>query len=112
MHLTSPSSTPSTTPEMSLWRPDDTTRATAALPGAADGVWRSDILDAIEETIAGMDEELRALSLDIHGEWRLGAWAHELREGRGCLRTYLADHPELMFEEQYVNALPDGSPVC
>ena len=60
MHLTSPSSTPSTTPEMSLWRPDDTTRATAALPGAADGVWRSDILDAIEETIAGMDEELRA----------------------------------------------------
>uniref|UniRef100_D8Q864 Peptidase M20 domain-containing protein 2 n=1 Tax=Schizophyllum commune (strain H4-8 / FGSC 9210) TaxID=578458 RepID=D8Q864_SCHCM len=60
---------------MSLWRPDDTTRATAALPGTADGVWRSDILDAIEETIAGMDEELRALSLDIH------------------------DHPELMFEE-------------
>ncbi|KAL1680643.1 hypothetical protein EV122DRAFT_207440 [Schizophyllum commune] len=66
---------------MSLWRPEDTERATAALPGAADGVWRSDILDAIEETIAGMDEELRALSLDIH------------------------DHPELMFEEHRTHDL-------
>ena len=73
MHLTSPSSTSPITPEMSLWRPEDTERATPALPGAADGVWRSDILDAIEETIAGMDEELRALSLNMHGEWRLGA---------------------------------------
>ncbi|KAL1709444.1 hypothetical protein EV121DRAFT_194702 [Schizophyllum commune] len=66
---------------MSLWRPEDTERAIPSLPGAADGVWRSDILDAIEETIAEMDEELRALSLNIH------------------------DHPELMFEEHRTHDL-------
>ncbi|KAL1745965.1 hypothetical protein HDZ31DRAFT_62630 [Schizophyllum fasciatum] len=73
MQLTS-SLPPAKTTEM--WRPEDRTRARAALPGAADGVFRPDILDAIEETVAGMDAELRALSLDIHA------------------------HPELMFTER------------
>lgn len=48
------------------WRPEDIARPTPATPNAGD-IYRPDILDHIEATITELDEELRKLSLDIHG---------------------------------------------
>lgn len=65
----------STPTEAPVWLVDDQTDTMPALPGASNTVFRPDILDAIEATVANMDAELRALSLDIH------------------------DHPEIMWQE-------------
>lgn len=49
-----------------VWSTEDTAQPTAATPGATD-IYRPDILEHIEATIKGLDEELRELSLNIHG---------------------------------------------
>ncbi|KAF7292976.1 Peptidase M20 domain-containing protein 2 [Mycena indigotica] len=59
-----------------VWRPDDKAAPTPVAPGS---VYREDILETIEQTIKNLDDELRALSMDIH------------------------DHPELRYEERHAH---------
>lgn len=48
-----------------VWSPDDIAKPTPARPGATE-LYRPDILEHIEATIKGLDNELRELSLEIH----------------------------------------------
>ena len=50
-----------------VWRPDDNAQPKPGRPGFSD-LYRPDVLETIESTIKDLDPELRALSLDIHGE--------------------------------------------
>ena len=51
-----------------VWRPDDGLRPAPAKPGSTE-LFRPDVLETIEKRISEADEELRSLSLDIHGEF-------------------------------------------
>ena len=56
-----------------VWRPDNKEHAAALTEilqskTAKDNVYRPDVLDAIEKSIDALSEELRALSIDIHGK--------------------------------------------
>lgn len=51
-----------------VWRRDETAQASPARPGASE-LYRPDILETIEAKIKELDEELRKLSLDIHGKY-------------------------------------------
>lgn len=51
-----------------LWHKDDSIYEPR---GTGETTYRPEILDAIEQTVGSLDEELRALSLDIHGEFEL-----------------------------------------
>jgi hypothetical protein len=53
---------------MMAWRPEDDPNIRPPLQEGQ--VYRPDILDVIETSIDGLSEELRALSLDIHGNHR------------------------------------------
>jgi len=48
------------------WHPDDKATPAPARPGLSQ-LFRPDVLETIEQKIGELDEELRALSLDIHG---------------------------------------------
>ncbi len=54
-------------PPVQAWRPEDTGKPTPERPSVG-GIFRPDIMAAIEQRIAELDTDLRALSLDIHGE--------------------------------------------
>ena len=77
-----------------LWHRDDPVSNPL---GTRESIYRPEILDAIEHTVEALDEELRALSLNIHGE-------SESQRPPGCTRhsrlTSYRAHPEIRFEEQ------------
>lgn len=50
-----------------LWRPEDQSQPAPLRPGSSE-IYRPDILKTIEAKIEELSEELRILSLDIHGE--------------------------------------------
>jgi hypothetical protein len=54
-----------------LWRPEDKYHPTPLRPGSSE-IYRADILETIEVKIKELNEELRAVSLDIHGESACG----------------------------------------
>ncbi|KAF7969657.1 hypothetical protein HWV62_26698 [Athelia sp. TMB] len=67
-----------------VWRPDNKEHAAALTKilqskTAKDNVYKPEVLDAIENSIDALSDELRALSVDIH------------------------EHPELRFEEKYAH---------
>lgn len=49
---------------MPFWHPDD---ASTEVQGTGESIYRHEVLETIESVMASLDEELRALSLDIHG---------------------------------------------
>jgi len=49
-----------------IWRPGDGKHPAPTKPGSSE-LYRPDILETIEAKIKELDDELRALSLDIHG---------------------------------------------
>lgn len=53
-----------------VWRPEDDPKIRPPLHKGK--VYRPDILDGIETSIDGLSGELRALSLDIHGNAAIG----------------------------------------
>ncbi|KAF8639157.1 hypothetical protein AX17_001645 [Amanita inopinata Kibby_2008] len=61
-----------------VWRPEDTSKPVPAKPDDSD-LFRPDILEFIDKTIQDLSQELRALSLNIHG------------------------HPELRFQEYHAH---------
>ncbi|KAG5636875.1 hypothetical protein H0H81_006536 [Sphagnurus paluster] len=65
-----------------VWHPDDGLKPAPTHPEGSKDIYRPDILESIEATIKELDQELRALSLDIHA---------------------LLAHPELRFEERYAH---------
>ncbi|KAJ7201031.1 aminoacylase 1-like protein 2 [Mycena pura] len=69
-----------------VWRPEDTSPAVAVAPGP---VYREDILEIIEQTINGLDGELRQLSMDIHDHPEL---AYEERHAHDVLTAFMAKH--------------------
>ncbi|KAF8153051.1 hypothetical protein B0H34DRAFT_800308 [Crassisporium funariophilum] len=71
------------------WRPDDGAQATPSKPNSSE-IYRPDVLQTIETRIKEMDEELRALSLDIHEP-----------EPRNPLRAIA--HPELGYQEYHAH---------
>ncbi|EED84104.1 predicted protein [Postia placenta Mad-698-R] len=48
---------------MPFWHPDD---ASTEVQGTGESIYRHEVLETIESVMASLDEELRALSLDIH----------------------------------------------
>ena len=62
-----------------VWRPDDGLRPAPAKPGSTE-LFRPDVLETIEKRISEVDEELRSLSLDIHGELRTYKLAVQIRD--------------------------------
>jgi hypothetical protein len=63
-------------------------------------IYRPDIYDTISRKISGLDQELRSLSLDIHGAWPR-RFADEM--GAIFLKTIvMPGHPELGFQEMCV----------
>ncbi|CAA7266202.1 unnamed protein product [Cyclocybe aegerita] len=80
-----------------VWHPDDTAQPTPKKPNSSE-IYRSDILETIEERIKELDSELRALSLDIHAHPELGYqefYAHDVytklmvKHGFEVTRQYL-----------------------
>ncbi|KAJ7201030.1 hypothetical protein GGX14DRAFT_371412 [Mycena pura] len=69
-----------------VWRPEDKSPAVPVAPGP---VYREDILEAIEQTINGLDSELRQLSMDIHDHPEL---AYEERHAHDVLTAFMAKH--------------------
>lgn len=61
-----------TTAGSDIWRPEDNhdleALATSIRQERGQNVYRPDIHDVIDATIDALSDELRALSLDIHGE--------------------------------------------
>lgn len=61
-----------TTAGTEIWRPDDghdlKALATSIQLKRGQNVYKPEILDVIDATMDGLSDELRALSLDIHGE--------------------------------------------
>ena len=49
-----------------VWRPEDVSKPVPAKPGSSK-LFRPDILEFIDDHIEQSSQELRALSLDIHG---------------------------------------------
>lgn len=49
-----------------VWRPEDVSKPVPAKPGSSE-LFRPDILEFIDRHIEQSSQELRALSLDIHG---------------------------------------------
>jgi hypothetical protein len=62
-------------------------------------------MKTIEDTICGLDQELRQLSLDIHGERKLHRGITLKRNEHAAL-----DHPEVNFEERSVLQSREISP--
>jgi len=50
-----------------LWRPEDQYHRTPLRPDSSE-IYRPDIFETIEAKIKELSEELRTVSLDIHGE--------------------------------------------
>lgn len=50
-----------------LWRPEDKYLPTPLRPGSSE-IYRPDILETIEAKIKELSEDLRTVSLDIHGD--------------------------------------------
>ena len=68
-----------------------------------------DVMRTIEDTIRGLDHELRQLSLDIHGERK----AHRTAPYRPAKVTNMhtfSGHPELSFEERSVSYIFEKLP--
>jgi hypothetical protein len=63
-------------------------------------------MKTIEDTIGGLDQELRQLSLDIHGERKLQPDKTLKRNEHAAL-----DHPEVNFEERSVFAISRNFPI-
>jgi len=53
-----------------IWRPEDKVKPAPQDP-CLERIHRPEVLQTIEERIHELSEELRALSLDIHGRWLL-----------------------------------------
>lgn len=49
-----------------VWRPEDKYTPAPRDPHP-ERIYKPEVLETIEETISGLSDELRALSLDIHG---------------------------------------------
>ena len=75
-----------------FWRPGDDI---AHVQGTGAAIWRPDVYEVIEETIARLDADLRKLSLDIHG-----MFATYGTRSRLVLTWDEKDHPEIRFQEQ------------
>lgn len=91
-----------TTAGSEIWRPEDghdlKALSTSIQQNLGQHVYRPEILDAIDATIDALYDELRSLSLDIHGECD-----SKSESSLGCRRPQclsVPDHPELKFEEK------------
>ena len=79
---------------VALWHKDDP----ITMPlGTKETMYRPEILDAIEQTVESLNDELRSLSLDIHGEFELVC---SVSCASRLSLTRLRAHPEIRFEEQ------------
>lgn len=76
-----------------IWRPDDDQHPSPSHPGSSD-IYRPDILETIEAKIQELDQQLRELSLDIHG-----MTFTDVLNGCIVLILQFLGHPELGFEE-------------
>ncbi|KAF8960876.1 hypothetical protein BDZ97DRAFT_1921766 [Flammula alnicola] len=76
------------TPNNKVWHPDDKAQATPSSPNASE-IYRPDILETIEANIKDLDDELRALSLDIHAHPELG---YEEYHAHDVYTTFMEKH--------------------
>ncbi|KAK0220964.1 hypothetical protein EDD85DRAFT_862726 [Armillaria nabsnona] len=79
------------------WRPEDTGKPTPERPSVG-GIFRPDIMAAIEQRIAELDTDLRALSLDIHEHPEIG---YEERRTHDVLTNFM-DKQGFEVERHYL----------
>lgn len=80
-----------------IWRPEDKQKPAPKRPNSTE-IYRPDVFETIEAKIKELSEELRALSLDIHGETSFLVPKH-LQSYLICVSFYRSGHPELGFKE-------------